>query len=232
MFPSCSSCAARKITCQYVDHALPNLALLPDGTSISSLQVPGNNNLIRLDGVDPCAQDVGSNSDMDFDFNIFNTGALEHLDRPEILVPCAHNFNLTSLESDILPVIQTERFYRPVSPISLQWKPPKILDRRSLDTPQAQMATMMLGQIIASFPHMMTRQDTFPPFIHPRCYDYSSGSNDLPEILKDCMGLAHMFHTKTRESNKMFWRSVRIEQEKLYAQVCSAQSLASSWLTK
>lgn len=94
------------------------------------------------------------------------------------------------------------------------------MGQRIVDSPQAQMASMMLGQIIASFPFMMTRPETFPPFIHPRCYDNLSGSTDLPEILKDCMGLAHMFKTKRSESNRVFWRSVRMEQEKLFAQVC------------
>jgi hypothetical protein len=222
-FPSCSSCAARKLVCQYVEHALPNVALSSNDLSVSSSQAPMETSLVRVDAVNQYALDTQSDSQPNFDFNIFSASELEDsLMEFETLEPSASQFDLTNLGSGILPIIPTENNYlRPASPISLQWKPPKVLGQRSLETPQAQMATMMLAQIIASFPYMMTNKKTFPPFIHPRSSEDSRGGNELPEILKDCMGLAHMFHTKKKESNKMFWRSVRMEQEKLYAQVCN-----------
>jgi hypothetical protein len=188
------------------------------------LQIPPNNTLARIDAMNLYALDAQSDSQPDFDFNIFSAGGLEdNLTLFGTQKSATPDFDLSNLDIDVLPIIPSEpNHWRPVSPISLQWKPPKVLGPKSF-APQAQMATVMLTQIVASFPYMMTRKETFPPFIHRRCYDHSSGSNEIPEILKDCMGLAHIFHTKTRESNKMFWRSVRMEQEKLYAQVCIAQ---------
>jgi hypothetical protein len=191
--------------------------------SVSSvLEIVPSKSLGPVDAVNSYALDAQSISQPDFDFNVFNIGGLE--DSLAVFgtqKSSALDLDLMNLDTDIFPIVPSElNHWRPVSPMSLQWKPPKVLGQRSLETPQAQMATMMLTQIIASFPYMMIRKETFPPFIHPRCYDYPSGSDDISEILKDCMGLAHMFHTKKRESNKMFWRSVRIEQEKLYAQVC------------
>jgi hypothetical protein len=156
-----------------------------------------------------------------FDFGMFDADGFDDgfggLGRPEI---SAFDFELNEMNTDILLTDPLGSNCSPRS--SLQWKSPKSLKRRSKDSPQAPIASMMLGQIIASIPYMMTRKETFPPFIHHGCHDHSQDSNELPEILKDCMGLAHMFHTKTKASNKMFWRSVRMEQEKLYTQVGSA----------
>jgi hypothetical protein len=181
-------------------------------------------NLACVDAVNPYTLDVESGLQSHFDFNIFNNVGLDDsLDTFVTLEPPDPRLDVANIGSSNLPVIATEHIrIGPVSPVSLPWKPPKTLGQRSVDTPRAQMATMMLAQMIASFPYMMMRKETFPPFIHPRCYDYSRSSNELPEMLKDCMGLAHMFHSKKRESNKVFWRSVRMEQEKLYTQVYSA----------
>ncbi|KAF2112792.1 hypothetical protein BDV96DRAFT_497745 [Lophiotrema nucula] len=93
-----------------------------------------------------------------------------------------------------------------------------MLKLRTYTAPQAEVTTTILARIIASFPQMMLRKETFPPFIHSASYDYSLGTQALPEVLTDCMGLAQMFATRTKESNNMFWRAIRMEQEKLYAQ--------------
>jgi hypothetical protein len=221
MFPSCSSCAARKIACRYVEQALPNLSLSGKDASVALVQDPLDCVQARGVDVEHCSIETQMGAQHNFEFGMFDAGGLDRgfgeLGRPEI---SAFDFELNEMSTDILLTDPLGNNCSP--PSSLQWKPPKTLKRRSIDSAQAPKASMILGQIIASFPYMMTRKETFPPFIHHRCHDYFQDSHELPEILKDCMGLSHMFHTKTKESNKMFWRSVRMEQEKLHAQVRSA----------
>lgn len=186
-------------------------------------QTSVDNALNFVDDVHSYALDVASDVQTVFDFNILSAaGAAANLGAPLPLTPSSPYLDMINFGFDNDSIASAGRLqFRPISPMSLQWKSPKVLGKRTTDTPQAQMATMMLAQIIASFPYMMTNKETFPPFIHPRCHDYSQGRNEMSEILKDCMGLAHMFVTKKRESNKMFWRAVRMEQEKLFAQVCN-----------
>jgi hypothetical protein len=76
---------------------------------------------------------------------------------------------------------------------------------------------MMMKNVIDSYPHMMLRKETFPPFINPRSYD--RGSGEMPAVLKECMDLAHMFAARTPESSDLIWRTIRMQQEKLLAQV-------------
>jgi hypothetical protein len=227
MFPSCSSCAARKIACRYAEHAIPNLSLEGADPRVALVQAPPEYEKARGSDVERYSLETQMGAQENFEFSVFDadglTDGFRGLGRPEI---SDFDFGLSEMSSDVLPTNPIFNHCSP--PSSLQWKSPKVLERRSLDSPQVPMASMMLGQIIASFPYMMTRKETFPPFIHPRCHDSSRGSSELPEILKDCMGLAHMFHTKTKESNKMFWRSVRMEQEKLYAQVRSCLDALST----
>lgn len=113
----------------------------------------------------------------------------------------------------------TDMMQRSISPMSLHWKAPKVMFQRSTQSAEAQMAAIMLGQIICSFPSMMTQRETFPPFIHTKFYSCASDSETMPNILKDCMGLAQMFVSRTKESSGVFWRAVRMEQEKLLSQV-------------
>jgi hypothetical protein len=185
-----------------------------------------HNNFTSDDGLNHLDSnlDVDDGGLTDFNLSVFGAGDVKYrLDTSVIFDSLGPSIHLPNLSSEgVAPVPPEPMYLRSVSPVSLQWKLPKVLGRRTKDTPSAQMATFMLAQTIASFPYMMTRQENFPPFIHPRSYNYSSDNNELPDILRDCMGLAHMFQTKKRESDRMFWRLVRMEQEKLYAQVCSS----------
>lgn len=223
-FPACSSCASRNMACHYINQALPNLTYQSNDLGISSLPHTSVESALSFaEDVHSYALDVPSDVQTDFDFTVFSSaGVANNLDAPVPLTPSSPYLDMINFGFDNDSIVLAEQLRcRPLSPMSLQWKPPKVLGKRTTDTPQAQMATMMLAQIIASFPYMMTQKETFPPFIHPRCYDFSLGKNEMPEILTDCMGLAHMFVTKKKESNKIFWRSVRMEQDKLFTQVWS-----------
>lgn len=63
--------------------------------------------------------------------------------------------------------------------------------------------------MLKSFPRMMLRRHTFPPFIHP----YWHWSN-LPEKLASCMSIAQLFEARTTETRPFLWRVIDAEEQR------------------
>lgn len=94
--------------------------------------------------------------------------------------------------------------------------------RRHLARPQLQTHATLIIQILSSFPAMMLRKETFPPFIHPRSFSTVPGKDsDMPEALANCMSLAQLFKIRTKENSRFLWKSIRLEHERLWREVCS-----------
>lgn len=66
---------------------------------------------------------------------------------------------------------------------------------------------------------MMLRHGTLPPFIHPRLIS-SHAENTRMEPLTNCVSLMHMIGSRIQGSRKLFWKNVRLECERLCAEVC------------
>jgi len=91
---------------------------------------------------------------------------------------------------------------------------------RSLEKNGAQMSAYFILQILSSYPEKMLRVETFPPFIHPRCFSFRPDANNaLRESLVNCMSLAQMFKVRTKETNKLLWRTIKMELERLCVEV-------------
>jgi len=80
-------------------------------------------------------------------------------------------------------------------------------------------ANLILGAL-KSYPQMMLKNNTLPPFIHPLSVT-SDGDDDQMEPLSDCISLVHMMSTGTQSSRRLFWKNVRMECERLRAEVYS-----------
>jgi hypothetical protein len=94
---------------------------------------------------------------------------------------------------------------------------------RSVKKDGAQMSAFFLSKIMSSYPEKMMRKETFPPFIHPRCFSFGPGHDDpLPEALVNCMSLAQMFNGRTKETSKLVWRMIRMEIERLRVEVSTS----------
>lgn len=91
------------------------------------------------------------------------------------------------------------------------------LEPRALAKTSGKMSALFLTRILGSYPAMMLRKETFPPFIHP--HTESGNDNSLPEALVNCMSIAHMFVNRNKETSKFVWRTIRMEQERLWLEV-------------
>jgi hypothetical protein len=88
------------------------------------------------------------------------------------------------------------------------------------------IATLML-HTLKSYPLMLIRDDTLPPFIHTSFVTPDLGNKNL-ESLHNCISLVHMIRSGIQGSRKLFWRNVRMECEHLCADVSGFVSLMDS----
>lgn len=90
---------------------------------------------------------------------------------------------------------------------------------------------------LLSYPRMLLRQETLPPFVHPLgnipSYDQggpSSTSAVIPtssgqrEPLITCISIAHLFAVRTSGNQSFLWRTIEAEQRRFSEQVCKLYS--------
>ncbi|KAK1471136.1 hypothetical protein CCUS01_06250 [Colletotrichum cuscutae] len=80
--------------------------------------------------------------------------------------------------------------------------------------PAANGSANMIKQALRSYPEMMLRRSTFPPFIH----QYQDKSH-LPEPLANCMGIAILFVSRNPDTTSFLWQSIRKEQDRNLSEV-------------
>ncbi|GAM37301.1 hypothetical protein TCE0_023r07116 [Talaromyces pinophilus] len=99
-------------------------------------------------------------------------------------------------------------------PLSLPYTPRSLIQRPETRAGTQRIANLMF-HTLKSYPQMMLRPDTLPPFIHPAWVSDGVFDNDHMEPLNNCISLVHMVNSRVRGSRKLFWRNVRMECERL-----------------
>lgn len=105
-------------------------------------------------------------------------------------------------------------------PSSLPVYSPRSLVQRPKIKAGTQRIANLMFHTLKSFPQMMLRPDTLPPFIHPAWVSEGVFDTDHLEPLNNCISLVHMVNSRVRGSRKLFWRNVRMECERLCEEVC------------
>ncbi|PCH05510.1 Hypothetical protein PENO1_007540 [Penicillium occitanis (nom. inval.)] len=90
--------------------------------------------------------------------------------------------------------------------------------QKQIITPAQQLFTSMLIDMIRAYPLMMTRRETFPPFVHPHCYLYE-GCNTFPQVLTNCMGIAQLFVSRTNDTRPFLWTTILAEVRDMLSKV-------------
>lgn len=107
---------------------------------------------------------------------------------------------------------------------------PHFLERHQMQNPIAEHSAKLAIQMLRSFPRMMARRATFPPFIHPYQYTPNNTSSKLPTPLANCMGIAHMLESQTFETKSFVWQTIRAEQHRFQREVSPNKSFLHSLL--
>lgn len=106
----------------------------------------------------------------------------------------------------------------PFSPdISMPTQPtgaPRSLVLRTGIKDSAQRTASLMFNTLKSYPLMILRHKTLPPFIHSHLIS-SNAENLNMEPLNNCLSLLHMISSGVQGSRKLFWKNVRLECERL-----------------
>ncbi|KAL8907100.1 MAG: hypothetical protein Q9171_006005 [Xanthocarpia ochracea] len=96
-------------------------------------------------------------------------------------------------------------------------------DHRAQLNTGAQRISDLILHTLKSYPMMMLRDNSLPPFIHPYLVSDDIENNDM-EPLNNCINLVHMLSSRYHGSRKLFWKNVRMECESLYVNFNSMDS--------
>jgi len=236
--PSCTRCTTRKTKCGYpakmtkdIDlvthksqsHELPtestdspdSLLVDPVDTMSSELQT-----VDVLGGVLPqtfdSSVDILDPTDLDWLAPTFNFEDLWNTSTGEKTLYPSTGFAMPSFET------QTVLSEQAAMPFSLSM-PATINDPRSL-TPRPsataihQRTVGLIFSTFKSYPLMMLQQNTLPPFIHPGILQSALTDSQL-EPLTTCINILQMLSKNLRGCRQVFWRNVRMECERWYADV-------------
>lgn len=95
----------------------------------------------------------------------------------------------------------------------------RAFQHRIFSNPTQKQSAATLRRFLASYPTMMLRRETFPPFIHPQCMPDVEGNVSLLKPLERCVELARAFRYRARENAESVWRDIRVEHERLWTEV-------------
>ena len=83
--------------------------------------------------------------------------------------------------------------------------------------PVSQHNARLIMQTMRTYPYMMLRRETFPPFIHPHWHRHSAPA--LPWPLANCMGIANIFISRSTETAPFLWSAVQKESQRCLDEV-------------
>ncbi|KAK2051938.1 hypothetical protein LY76DRAFT_527623 [Colletotrichum caudatum] len=69
--------------------------------------------------------------------------------------------------------------------------------------------TNLIRRALRSYPHMMTRRSSFPPFIH-----HYQDKSHIPEPLANCMSIAVLYVARNNDTRPFLWKTIREEQDR------------------
>ncbi|KAK0122676.1 hypothetical protein ONS96_009713 [Cadophora gregata f. sp. sojae] len=148
--------------------------------------------------------------------DLLNTQTINDFEQDPILDPPSPAQRSSSPITHLLQTRQSTNSFNfsiPPSPASSI----RILTIRPRPKPSTQRIANLLFHNLKSFPLMLSRQGTLPPFIHPNMVSSDGGYSHV-EPLTNCISLVHMISSGIQGSRKLFWKNVRLECERLCAE--------------
>ncbi|KAK4496640.1 hypothetical protein PRZ48_012622 [Zasmidium cellare] len=89
---------------------------------------------------------------------------------------------------------------------------------------KSQRTVKLIMRTLKSYLRMMQQDNTLPPFIHPGLATAHVGHGRM-EPMANCMSLMRMLNSEVRGSNKLFWKNVQLESERLLAECATMTRL-------
>jgi hypothetical protein len=215
--PSCSVCTSAGRICQYEENSSAespptNISSSESESDVirtvaSQLGLFDDQNILEV----PSIQDWTTEAllfDENCDFTKTTTKSLADTVQPSVyggFQPFQMSPSITGLDISSTPLMY---------PLNNNFR---ALPSRKIVKTGSEMSVTFVRQILSSYPGMMLRKETFPPFIHSSYCLHGQ----MPQPLANCMSIVQMFSTRTPASNEFVWRTIRMEQERLWVEVRS-----------
>jgi hypothetical protein len=110
-------------------------------------------------------------------------------------------------------------------PVSIPAQPthtPRLLIQRPKMKTGVHRIANLIQHTMKSYLLVMLRHNTLPPFIHPHLISSDVENNHMWPLL-NCISLVHMISHEVQGSRHVFWVNVRLECERLCAEVCQVR---------
>jgi hypothetical protein len=238
--PGCSRCAAKAVECHYptstksrepkpqIQHNYNDSlelqkvspSLVADFPGIENREETSTNDDILVGISDPEFANFG---EQNLDWNV------PDINFSEFLRPQTNDEAIQYLSSESSALIrhsttQINRVqeFASSSNISMPMQPtgtPRSLVLRTGMKSSAQQTANLMFHTLKSYPLMILRHKTLPPFIHSHLISSNTENVDM-EPLNNCISLLHMISSGVQGSRKLFWKNVRLECEHLCENVC------------
>lgn len=252
--PGCSRCIAKAVECCYpantpestgpkIQHGddapteRRNTAplLVPDAPGVENRQEAGTVRDVVLDSTlvvsDPEFAEFGAEflewNNQDIDFTEFL-----NLPTNDESVPNPSSGSSFSVRHSTPSTDPKEQHARSPPNVSIPRSPTRMV-RSFILRPRVSSGAQSIANLILhtlkSYPLMMLRYNTLPPFIHPRLIS-SDVEDDHMEPLCNCISLVHMISSGVKGSRKLFWKNVRLECEHIceeVGRVCDTHAVRS-----
>lgn len=105
---------------------------------------------------------------------------------------------------------------------------PKLFAARKTPKRQLSLSRSYLLCTLRSYPHMVVSRQSLPPFIHPYYgYGVSTSGNEIdthkygPAPLNNCAAIVKWYSAKNKDNIGFIWGTIKMEQERLLAEVGS-----------
>jgi hypothetical protein len=128
--------------------------------------------------------------------------------------PVNHLTTLVNQTVQVRQIIPSPTLSIPSQPTSTI----RILIQRPNVTIGTQRIANLILHTLKSYPLMLLRHQTLPPFIHPSLV-FPVIENKNMEPVNNCISLVHMISSGVQVSAKLFWKNVRLECERFYEEV-------------
>ena len=192
-------------------------SLVADSLSVENHQEASNDGTIVLNST-LVEGDYLDWDDLDIDFADFLN---PQMDYETVQYPSSdasslvrHSTPWTNQAVQVQQAISSSNVLIPALPTST---PRSLIQRPKMKTGAQRVANLIL-HTLKSYPLMMIRHNTLPPFIHPSLISSNVENNDM-EPLTNCICLVHMISSGVQGSRKLFWKNVRMECERLCEEV-------------
>lgn len=246
--PDCSRCLSKGVRCQYLANRTTNTGptrqYCDHGTTPVRMGVPlvvaehpnaGDDRELRnmvdvpFDAscgiLDFCPTEFGGGGlDPEIDFTSFwspqmnkDSAPLNSRDSWSLTSPLIPAANQQDQEQQL--VCSPDRSIPPIPSTTI-----RSFHRRPTLNSNAKRITALILANLKSYPLMMLRDNTLPPFIHPYLTSPNSAIEDM-EPLTNCISLVQMLSSRLNGSRKLFWRNVRVECER----ICADHQQLNKW---